>query len=427
MDSTAMVSKTNEDLPEPDTPVKTTSFPFGILRLTCFKLFSWALTMTILSLIYILPQEAAIREHQYLEQLPCADVRLPLFTIINYTGLGVYRQSIVLMVQRLCVIMIGHSIFNEGLAKMKLTQQQISSLKGRGFLLNRGTNCFSGRILSAGAVFSADDLNVIADIARKYGNGKVVFTSRLSAEIIGIPFECVEEAEKMAAEKGLCFGGTGAKIRPITACKGTTCVYGNFDTQALAEKLFQNYYLGWEQVKLPNKFKIGVGGCPNSCMKPSLNDFGIEGHRFPVYNSEYCKGCSICAVERHCPSKVVEKTSDGKIAIDKNNCLTCGVCTGKCPFNAFAKEVPVQYKIFVGGTWGRKTRNGTPLSRMVSYEEIFRILEKTILWYKENAYLKERLGAAIDRIGIEHFEKEIWDDDLLMRKDEILQAEIKKL
>ena len=38
--------------------------------------------------------------------------------------------------------------------------------------------------------------------------------------------------------------GTGAKIRPVTACKGTTCVYGNIDTQTLEleeiEKL-ENY------------------------------------------------------------------------------------------------------------------------------------------------------------------------------------------
>lgn len=110
----------------------------------------------------------------------------------------------------------------------------------------------------------------------------MTFTSRLSAEIVGIPFEQIDAACNYAAERGLYFGGTGAKIRPITACKGTTCVYGNYDTQALAKELHEKYYVGWANVKLPHKFKIGIGGCPNSCMKPSLNDFGIEGHRVPI-------------------------------------------------------------------------------------------------------------------------------------------------
>ena len=111
-----------------------------------------------------------------------------------------------------------------------LKPDQIAAVKARGFLINRGTELFSGRIVPAGAVFSAEDLRTISEIAEKYGNGKVAFTSRLAAEVVGIPFEKIDEACAYAAERGLYFGGTGAKIRPITACKGTTCVYGNYDT-----------------------------------------------------------------------------------------------------------------------------------------------------------------------------------------------------
>ena len=46
----------------------------------------------------------------------------------------------------------------------------------------------------------------------------------------------------------LLFGGTGAEIRPVTACKGTTCIYGNFDTQGLAKEIYDRYYLGWSHV-----------------------------------------------------------------------------------------------------------------------------------------------------------------------------------
>jgi dissimilatory sulfite reductase (desulfoviridin) alpha/beta subunit len=63
---------------------------------------------------------------------------------------------------------------------------------------------------------------------------------------------------------------------------------------------------------------------------------------------------------------------------------------------------------------------GTPLSRLVTCNEVLPILEKTILWFKENGEPKERLGKTIDRIGIEKAESEILGDEILSRKDEIL-------
>ena len=256
-----------------------------------------------------------------------------------------------------------------------LKPEQIASVKGRGFLINRGTECFSGRLVCAGAVFTAADLRTISEIAEKFGSGKVTFTSRLSAEIVGIPFEQIDAACDYAAERGLYFGGTGAKIRPVTACKGTTCVYGNYDTQALAKELHEKYYVGWANVKLPHKFKIGIGGCPNSCMKPSLNDFGIEGHRVPIFDEDTCRGCKVCMVEKSCPSKAAH-VENGKLHIDE-----------KC---------------------------------FVTRAEIEPLLEKTMLWFKENAMPKERLGKAIDRLGIEKFEHDVFSDELLNRREEIL-------
>ena len=47
---------------------------------------------------------------------------------------------------------------------------------------------------------------------------------------------------------------------------------------------------------------------------------------------------------------------------------------------------------------------GTPLSRRVEEEEIIPLLHRTIQWFKDNAQPKERVGKAIDRIGMEAFE-----------------------
>ena len=68
---------------------------------------------------------------------------------------------------------------------MSLRPADIARVKGMGFLINRGTECFSGRIVPAGSVFTAEDLSAVAELARRFGNGKIAFTSRLAPEIVG--------------------------------------------------------------------------------------------------------------------------------------------------------------------------------------------------------------------------------------------------
>ena len=306
---------------------------------------------------------------------------------------------------------------------MAITKEQIMSVKGRGFLRNRGTECFSGRLVAPAGIYSPEMLQAIAECAAAFGSGKVIFTARLNAEIVGIPFDKIPAAEAFMAERGLSFGGTGAKIRPVVACKGTTCVYGNIDTHAIAQTIYDTFYIGMRDVKLPHKFKIGVGGCPNSCMKPSLNDVGVEGCKTFAFDAELCRGCASCAVAKACPSKAVT-VIDGKAVTDESKCTKCGVCVGKCPFGAVPKEAPSACRIYVGGTWGKKQRMGTRLSGIYSVDDIPAVIEGVILWYKENGLAKERLGAAIDRIGIDALESALASGELLKRKDEILAAPI---
>ena len=304
---------------------------------------------------------------------------------------------------------------------MSISKENITSVKKRGFLLNRGTECFSGRIVSVGGLFSPEELHTLADCSEKFGNGKVIFTSRLAAEIVGIPYEKIPEAEAFMEARGLHFGGTGAKVRPITACKGTTCVFGNIDTQALAAIVHEKFYIGMTDVKLPHKFKIGIGGCPNSCMKPSLNDVGIEGCKSFTFDPEKCRGCKKCVIAENCPSKAVS-SKDGKAIVDSKKCTHCGVCVGKCPFGASPKEAESRCRIYVGGTWGKTQRMGTLLNILYTVEEVPAVIEKVMLWYKENGYVKERLGATIDRVGVSALEQAIATNDLLNRKDAILEA-----
>jgi len=118
------------------------------------------------------------------------------------------------------------------------SQQDIARVKGLGFLYNRGMGTFSARAVNKNGVLTAAQLANLAECAEKYGSGKVAITTRLQVEIPGISLENIENVMAHVAKAGLVIGGTGAKVRPITACKGTTCVFGNADTQAICAELF---------------------------------------------------------------------------------------------------------------------------------------------------------------------------------------------
>ena len=46
-------------------------------------------------------------------------------------------------------------------------------------------------------------------------------------------------------------------------------------------------------------------------------------------------------------------------------------------------------------------KNGEMVGTVFTREELETMVEKVLLWFKDNAYQKERLGAAIDRVGVE--------------------------
>ena len=303
---------------------------------------------------------------------------------------------------------------------MSIHPDDIKRVKGQGFLNNKGTDCFNARILTTNGNVTTDQIRAIAEAADKFGSGRVQFTSRMTVELPGIPYEKIEDFQAFLGEHGLYTGGTGPKVRPVVSCKGTTCQYGLYDTFGLSEKIHERFYLGYHHVKLPHKFKIATGGCPNNCVKPDLNDLGIIGQRIKEIDLEKCRGCKKCAIGTGCPMKAASVV-DGKVVIDETICNNCGRCAGRCPFGAFGEGKPA-WKVCIGGRWGKKVGQGRPLSRLfTSEEEVLSVVEKTILFYKENGNPGERFADTIARLGFENVEREILSDDILARKDEILK------
>lgn len=297
--------------------------------------------------------------------------------------------------------------------------EDIKRVKGQGFLNNRGTDLFNGRILTVNGKITAEQTKAIAEAAEKYGNGDVEFTTRLSVEVRGIHYDNIVPFQECIAKVGLETGGTGAKVRPVVSCKGTTCQYGLYDVFALSEKIHKRFFKGYANVALHHKFKIATGGCPNNCVKPDLNDIGIVGQLAPGYNQDLCKGCRKCQIEAVCPTHVPQMV-DGKMVIDDSKCKHCGRCVGKCPFKSIPEGTP-GYLMYIGGRWGKEVAKGKPLSKMfTSEEELLDTVEAAILLYREQGIKGERFAQTIDRIGFDNVEAQLLTRDILNRKAEIL-------
>ena len=252
-----------------------------------------------------------------------------------------------------------------------ISKEEITRVKGLGFLNNKGTDYFNGRVITRNGKITSKEMKHIAEAADRFGSGEVVFTTRLTVEIRGVHLDNIAPMCEFLEQAGLMTGGTGARVRPVVSCKGTTCQYGQYDTFALSEKIHERFYVGYHDVKLPHKFKIAAGGWRNNCVKPDLNDVGIIGMRTKNEEGIACPG----------------------------------------------------YKICIGGRWGKNVAQGQPLSKIfTSEEEVLDTIEKIILFYKENGKEKERFADTITRIGFEEVEKCLLSEELLKRKEQILNA-----
>lgn len=322
-------------------------------------------------------------------------------------------------------VLEGGAIFNEVKVPRegkKLPAEEIKRVKGLGCLQDkRFEDVFNVRVITKNGKITSSEQQKIAEAAEKFGSGEVTMTTRLTLEIQGVPYDNIEPVRDFLKEAGLETGGTGSKVRPVVSCKGTTCQYGLVDTFALSERLHDLYYTGYHDVSLPHKFKIAVGGCPNNCVKPDLNDLGIIGQRVPEIDHAKCRGCKICQVEKACPIHVA-RMQDDKITIDPAECNHCGRCIAKCPFGA-VNESAVGYKVYIGGRWGKRVAGGQPLDKVfTSEDEVVELVERAILFFRDEGQSGERFADTIARLGFDYVQDKLLNSKI--DKKEILKKDV---
>lgn len=213
----------------------------------------------------------------------------------------------------------------------------MKDLLDKGAVLQRDKKTYAIAPHVPAGLITSDQLRKLADVADKYNVQAIKITAAQRIALVGLEENDIDSAwqdlgMKPGAAIGLC-------VRSIKTCPGTSfCKRGFKDSVSIGLKLDDRYH----GMNLPNKLKIGVSGCPNSCADNHTRDIGLMG-------------------------------------------------------------TPKGWTVFVGGKGGTIPRLGDRLVMGIPDEKVLDLVDDIVNLYSDNANNKERLGAYIDRVGFEKF------------------------
>lgn len=283
-----------------------------------------------------------------------------------------------------------------------MAQVDYKELKKGGFMRQVQKDHFALRLRVVGGQIQAEQLRKVYEIAQRFGQGYIHMTSRQSIEIPHIKLQDIETVKKELSDAGLQPGACGPRVRTITACQGNAiCTSGLIDTTSLAKEFDQKYYAR----ELPHKFKLGITGCRNNCLKAEENDLGVKGGMKPEWIENKCSFCGLC--EAVCREKaiVVDKLNK-TLAFDESACNYCGRCVKACPTGAW--EGKSGFIVYFGGLFGNRIAIGKQLLPIIfSTEVLHQVIETTLEFFKKHGKQSERFANTLDRVGWELFEKEL--------------------
>jgi dissimilatory sulfite reductase (desulfoviridin) alpha/beta subunit len=159
----------------------------------------------------------------------------------------------------------------------------------------------------------------------------------------------------------------------------------------------------FKNVVLPHKFKIGITGCANDCLKAEENDIGIKGAMLPSYTPENCVFCGLCA--RICPAEAISVKPD-KLDYDQDKCVHCGRCVKRCPKSCWQGKAGAM--LYFGGLFGNKIRTGQALLPILTEQsDYLRYISSALAFFSRHGRKGERFAFTIERMGWDTFLKEL--------------------
>jgi sulfite reductase (ferredoxin) len=134
-------------------------------------------------------------------------------------------------------------------------------------------------------------LNQVADIAERYGTGRVRLTPYQKLLVLDIEQSSVDSVVAALREIGL-EAAPSAWRRGTMACTGIEfCKLAIVETKARAAELVAR--LEDRLGDLDTEITINVNGCPNACARTQVADIGLKGQLVPGPNGELVEGFQV--------------------------------------------------------------------------------------------------------------------------------------
>ncbi|MDL1973131.1 MAG: dissimilatory-type sulfite reductase subunit beta [Deltaproteobacteria bacterium] len=273
---------------------------------------------------------------------------------------------------------------------------------------------------------SVEHVREICDIADKYCDGYVRFTTRNAIEFI------VTSEDKMKALRDdlmsrkhvggsykFPIGGTGAGITGIVHTQGWIhCHTPATDASGMVKSVADDLFEYFREMKLPAKLRVSMACCLNMCGAVHCSDIAMLGYhrKPPIVDDEWIdKLCELPLVVAACPTGAVSlgKTESGlpTVKIKKDRCMFCGNCYTMCQCTPLADKEGDGVVILAGGKISNRISPPKFSKVVVPYlpnepprwPSVVKTVRQIVEAYARDARKYERLGDWAERIGWERF------------------------
>jgi sulfite reductase beta subunit len=279
-------------------------------------------------------------------------------------------------------------------------------------------------------LMSVSHIREICEIADKYCNGHLRFTTRNNIEFLLDNKEKVQpliDDLNSRKQPGGCHkfpvGGTGAGITNIVHTQGwihchTPATDASGPVKATMDVLFDDF----KNMRLPAHLRVSLACCLNMCGAVHCSDIAILGYhrKPPMIDTEFVdKMCEIPLAIAACPTAAIKPKkldgADGKkinsLEINNERCMFCGNCYTMCPALPLADDVGDGIVIMAGGKVSNRL-SPPKFSKVVvafipndppRWGKTTEVIKNMVEAYAKDAKKYERLGEWAERIGWERF------------------------
>jgi len=273
---------------------------------------------------------------------------------------------------------------------------------------------------------SAEHIREICDIADKYANGYVRWTTRNNVEIIVDSEQKAKDLKKdlnsrkhVAGSFKFPTGGTGNSITAIVHTQGWVhCHTPATDASGLVKSVHDALFEDFQTMRLPAKLRISMACCLNMCGAVHCSDIALLGYhrKPPVIDHEVAnKVCELPLVVAACPLYAIKPytTPEGQksVTVNEEKCMYCGNCYTMCMALPLADKEGDGVAILAGGKISNRM-SAPKFSKVVvpwlpnempRWPTVINTVRQIVEAYAKDAKKYERLGDWAERIGWERF------------------------